>query len=578
MAVVGGPFLWYYFALGPSFAWVYAILAYAGHLAALAYMVFLVLVVPVIALLPRPRLVLPLGVLVAGAGVSLLLLDALVFAENRYHLGTLTARLLARETWAFLAVYFLAGLAIEAMLAAWVWKHTEDAAWLRTAHYIGRGLVACFLTSHLTHMIAHAYYYVPVTSFTRYLPLYFPLEESRHLARLGLLSRARGNEHRLVAALGQLPTGELRYPLAPLRCDARPPLLNVVLVVIDGMRADALTPTAAPRLSAFAAGATRFYHHYSGGNVSRPGMFSLFYGLPATYWSAFADADQPPVLMDQFRRHGYALGIFASAPVYSRVVGLDRTALARIPDLRRETVSPLPGPSGRDRTLTEEWLAWVAARDPSRPFFGFLYYDAAVTNDPPKDYPPAVPDPPGASIQGRLHARYLTAVHYVDSLVGRVLDDLERRELLDRTVVIVTSDHGMQFEEPGLRFDGHGTGFTRSQLHTPLVIRWPGRAPVRIDRRTSHFDVAPTLLPGLFGCVNPPAEYSSGQDLFADRQWDWLVATDYTNYALVEPDQVTVVLSRGYEIRDRNYHLVAHPKMSLEHLRAALREMSRFYR
>ena len=62
-------------------------------------------------------------------------------------------------------------------------------------------------------------------------------------------------------------------------------------------------------------------------------MFSLFYGLPATYWDAFADFARPPVLMDLFRQHDYQLGVFASSPVY-RIVGLDRTALARIPNLR----------------------------------------------------------------------------------------------------------------------------------------------------------------------------------------------------------------------------------------------------
>ena len=102
MAVVGLRYLWYYFALGPSFAWIYVIIAYVGHFSALAYLVFL-LMVPVIALIPRPRLVLPLGVFLASAGVSLLLLDTLVFAENRYHLGVLTASLLAPETWAFLS-------------------------------------------------------------------------------------------------------------------------------------------------------------------------------------------------------------------------------------------------------------------------------------------------------------------------------------------------------------------------------------------------------------------------------------------------------------------------------------------
>ena len=169
-------------------------------------------------------------------------------------------------------------------------------------------------------------------------------------------------------------------------------------------------------------------------------------------------------------------------------------------------------------------------------------------------------------------------MHYIDSLVGRVLDDLERRRLLDRTLVIVTSDHGTQFDEYGLAFDGHGTGFTRSQLQTPLVIRWPGRPSGRVVRRTSHFDVAPTLLARLFGCANPASDYASGDDLFGDKQWEWVIAADYTNWALVEPGQVTVVLSRGYEIRDENYRLILHPTFPQERLRAALREMSRFYR
>src|SRR5215470_8179081 len=92
MAAVGAPYLWYYFALGPSLAWLYAVVAYVGHLSALAYLTFLLLV-PVIALAPRPRLVLPLGVVAASAGVSVLLLDTLVFAANRYHLDLVTAAL-----------------------------------------------------------------------------------------------------------------------------------------------------------------------------------------------------------------------------------------------------------------------------------------------------------------------------------------------------------------------------------------------------------------------------------------------------------------------------------------------------
>ena len=163
-------------------------------------------------------------------------------------------------------------------------------------------------------------------------------------------------------------------------------------------------------------------------------------------------------------------------------------------------------------------------------------------------------------------------------MVGRALDDLERRKLLERTVVIVTSDHGMEFDESGQGFTGHGTAYSGVQIHTPFVLRWPGRSPGRVVRRTSHNDVAPTLLAGLFGCGNPPSDYASGHDLFSDTQWDWLIAVSYSDFALIEPEQVTVVYPAGYEIRDQHYRLVRNPKLSRDVMRAALHEMSRFYR
>src|SRR5260370_42511040 len=97
--------------------------------------------------------------------------------------------------------------------------------------------------------------------------------------------------------------------------------------------------------------------------------------------------------MDLFRQYGYELGVFASAPVYSKVVGLDRTALARIPNLRLETVSPYPGLSGKDRALTEEWLAWLRGRGPARPLFRVLFYDAAMGARSPQRHAAGPPLP-----------------------------------------------------------------------------------------------------------------------------------------------------------------------------------------
>jgi len=578
--IVGLRYLWDYRLLAPFAGWAYAAVALVGHLSALACLPLFAVLVALILLVPHARIVIPVGVALASAALSLLVLDTLVFAEDRYHVDAVTLALLAPTTWAFVAVYFMVGAAIETMVAVWVWRSTAQPHRRTIGPYVALGLAGCFVASHLIHAWADAHYFVPVTAFARYLPLYFPLHDTGFQQRLGLLDRVQDRERGIAATLRRPPSGELNYPLAPLRCAPRGPALNVLLIVIDAMRADALAPEVAPRLAELANGATRFSRHYSGGNSSRAGMFSLFYGLPPTYWEAFARAGRPPVLMDVFREHGYQLGIFSSAPVY-RAVGLDRTALARLPKLREKTVAgPYEGSSGTDRILTAEWIEWLDRRDVTRPFFGLLYYDAPVALDVPPNYPPVVAVTHDASIQTRRRAQYLAAVHYVDSLVGRVLADLEQRQLADRTVVVVTSDHGMEFDENHLGFTGHGTAFSTYQMHSPLVIRWPGRAPAHIDRRTSHNDVAPTLLSGVFGCMNPSSDYATGHDLFAAvAEWQWLVAAGYSiEFAVIEPDRVTIVWPFGYEVRDGDYRLIPRATLPRAELRAALQEMSRFYR
>src|SRR5262249_38001317 len=113
----------------------------------------------------------------------------------------------------------------------------------------------------------------------------------------------------------------------------------------------------------------------------------------------------------------------------------------------------------------------------------------------------------------------------------------------------------------GRGFRGHGPVLDELQMRTPMVIRWPGRPPARITHRTSHNDLAPTLVTELFGCANPPSDYASGHSLFSGVAWDWLIGAGYEDFAVIEPDRVTVVLGSGYEIRDNSYRLIPHPHL-----------------
>jgi len=80
------------------------------------------------------------------------------------------------------------------------------------------------------------------------------------------------------------------------------------------------------------------------------------------------------------------------------------------------------------------------------------------------------------------------------------------------------------------------------------------------------------------GCANPLSDYSSGYGLFIDKQWDWLVAASYREFALLETDRVTIVYPAYYEIRGPDYHLIPHATPPREALLSAQKEMGRFYR
>jgi len=65
--------------------------------------------------------------------------------------------------------------------------------------------------------------------------------------------------------------------------------------------------------------------------------------------------------------------------------------------------------------------------------------------------------------------------------------------------------------------------------------------------------------------------------LFSDSQWEWLITLSHNDFALLEPDQVTIVYPSGNEVRDQSYRLVQHPRLSHDKVRAAMQEMSRFF-
>jgi hypothetical protein len=112
------------------------------------------------------------------------------------------------------------------------------------------------------------------------------------------------------------------------------------------------------------------------------------------------------------------------------------------------------------------------------------------------------------------HPPYATKVHSMDACFGRFVDTLKARGLYDRSVIVLTSDHGEMLGEDG-RF-GHSTHLFPQVIRIPLIVHLPpevaARATLDLDALALTTDIAPTIYSAL-GYTPSPANPLMGRSL-----------------------------------------------------------------
>ena len=362
------------------------------------------------------------------------------------------------------------------------------------------------------------------------------------------------------------------YPVRPIRRRADRPRYNVVWLVCESWRADALDPVDAdpgkpmimPRTWRFAKQhGIRFTNNFSGGNNTRMGVFSMFYGLYGSYWFPFLDVRKGALLIDWMIEDGYDIRCFSSAQFgYPE---FDHTIFARLP------ASSLHSDDEgltyeRDTRNTAQLLEFINGDHGGRPFMAFMFFESP-------HYPFEFPDKNaifrpfvdkvdymklGPSRAAEVKNRYYNCCRTLDGFLGQVFDALESRGMLDNTIVVVIGDHGEEFFEHG--HQGHGSNFTNEQTRTPLIIHLPKVAPRVYTGMSSHLDVAAMLAP-YFGVENPASEFSHGIDLLAPgapkRRYTVITQFDESfftgeKYKMDLPlDEFGSITARAYDAEDR---------------------------
>jgi len=89
-------------------------------------------------------------------------------------------------------------------------------------------------------------------------------------------------------------------------------------------------------------------------------------------------------------------------------------------------------------------------------------------------------------------ARYYGCIKYCDELIGRIVEKLKQKNLLDDTIIIVTADHGESMTEHGILFDHHGLYDPTTRV--PLILRYPPIGKGVHEGLSMNLDITPTIL------------------------------------------------------------------------------------
>jgi len=305
----------------------------------------------------------------------------------------------------------------------------------------------------------------------------------------------------------------------------RPKIENVIVVLIDTLRADKLSPyngesrVKTPGLQTFLRHAAVMLNARTQENWTKPSVATLLSSLLPWEHNATKGESKVPnsveLLPELLRKRGYYTGSFIANGYVSDKFGF-KQGWHTYRNYIRE------GRRSKAQYVRADVLEWLDERPKDKPFFLYMHtIDPHVPYKPPHsfvsaydtdDYSGPVDFRATSSLlekvkigsvklnkrdKRRLMALYDAEISYHDVHFAAVMEGLEKRGLSDNTMVIITSDHGEEFWDHGSV--GHGHSVYDELLHVPLIVKIPGvtHGAMKLDDAVGLVDIMPTILEAL---------------------------------------------------------------------------------
>ena len=325
------------------------------------------------------------------------------------------------------------------------------------------------------------------------------------------------------------------------------PARNVIILLIDTLRASKVsvynpkTRVKTPALDTFAAEGTVFERPQSPENWTKPSVASVLTSLHPMTHNTKQDASKLPksalMLSEVYQKAGFETGSFIANGYVSNAFGFDQGwdhYTNYIRERRNTNASNVFG----------EATSWIEKNKGKR-FFAYIQtIDPHVPYDPPDEFLKMYdPEPYKGQVQNRrthlmldeakknpkkysftkrdkerIEALHDGEISYHDEHFGKFLVKLRELGIDDDTLIVITSDHGEEFQEHGSW--GHGHSVYQELLGVPLLFRWPGVIPAgaRVGPVVSTTDIGPTVLEATG--VPIPKEFE-GHSLMGFIRGDW---------------------------------------------------------